>query len=97
MNDCDWVCAESEEQAKEFYKKETGFEKDEIENDFETWGEVPLSDTMYVTLDGLPTEELKVPQIMKQYGGEAWVKKPFAWVIEHEQIKSPCIISSTEY
>lgn len=48
MNECDWVCAETEEQAKAFYKKEVGFDDDEIEEDF--MGEVSLQGTM-VDLD----------------------------------------------
>lgn len=97
MNDCDWVCAENEEQAKEFYAKETGFEKEEVETDFTSWGEVPLSDTMYVSLNDLPSEEMFMPQVTKEYCGKTFVRKSFEWVIKHENIKNPCIISSTEY
>ena len=44
MNECDWVCAESEEQAKSFYLKTVGFDEEEIEEDF--IGEVSLQDTV---------------------------------------------------
>lgn len=93
MNDYDWVCAESEEQAKQFYFDETGVEY--IEEDFK--GEVSLTDTMYISLDDLPEEELSIPQVMQQRYGETWVQKTFEWVIKHENITYPCIISSTEY
>lgn len=66
----------------------------DIEEAFE--GEVPLSKTMYVSMDDLPVEELKIPQVMKPMGNEMWVEKPFAWVIENENITEPCIICSTE-
>ena len=95
MNDCDWVAAKSEKQAKEFYEKETGIARNEIDEDFE--GEISLERTMLLPLDDLPVEELKIPQNMKQIGGQTWVYKTFAWVIEHEKITSPCIICSTEY
>lgn len=98
MNDCDWVCAENEVQAKEFYEKETGFETEEIETDFTSWGEVPLTDTMYISVDDLPLEEQTLTQLnMRKVGGELFVLKPFSWVIENEKITKPCIICSTEY
>lgn len=93
MNDYDWVCAESEEQAKGFYFEETGVEY--IEEDFQ--GEVGLNNTMLVRLDDLPEEELSEPQVMRQIYGETWVFKSFEWVIAYENITKPCIISSTEY
>ena len=76
MNDCDWVAAESEEQAKEFYKKECGFDDDEINEDFV--GEVSLFDKMYVLASDVPEQEKPFPM-----HGELWVKKSFGWVIEH--------------
>lgn len=95
MNEIDHVCAESEEQAKKFYQETTGEDMQDIEESFE--GEVSLSETMYVSIDDLPKEELHFPQIMKRIGGELWVEKPFEWVIKNEKITEPCIICSTEY
>jgi hypothetical protein len=95
MNDYDWVYAESADQAKELYKKETGFDMDEIEEDFE--GEVSLDDTMLIDIDDLPTEELNQPQTMQHWAGSNWAVKPFSWVIEHQNITKSCIICSTEY
>ncbi|WP_106494918.1 hypothetical protein [Lentibacillus sp. Marseille-P4043] len=97
MNDFDWVCAESEEQAKEWYHNETSVDMKDIEEDFEIWGEVPLSDHMWLNESELPVEELKKSQIMERRFGELWIQKTFGWVIEHEKITKPCIISSTEY
>ncbi|WP_336822963.1 hypothetical protein [Sporosarcina sp. USHLN248] len=93
MNDFDWVCAVSEEQAKEFY--EQFIDRNEIEEDFE--GEVSLTETMWIPIDDLPVEELKKQQEMKMFYGEMHTKKTFHWVIENENIKEPCIISSTEW
>lgn len=42
MNDTEWVCAQSEEQAKGFYQEKVGFSADEINEDFQ--GEVSLKD-----------------------------------------------------
>lgn len=95
MNDCDWVCAENEGQAKEYYKKETGFNEDEIEEEF--LGDVSLQDEMLVEITDLPIEEQKQPQKLKEYGGSLFAYKTFEWVIAHENITKPCIISSTEY
>jgi hypothetical protein len=96
MNDCDWVAAETEEQAQEFYAKETGFDLEmEIKPDFE--GEVSLDNTMFVGLDELSEEEREKTQEIKQFGCESFVSKSFRWVIEKDKITEPCIISSTEY
>jgi hypothetical protein len=95
MNDCDWVCAESEEQAKGFYHELTGVDMIDIEEYFE--GEVSLSRTMYISLDDLPEEEMSMPQTTLERYGETWVLKTFEWVIKNDKITEPCIISSTEY
>lgn len=96
MNDYDWVCAENEKQAKEFYMKETGFDEDEIEEEF--LGIVNLNDTMLVSVDDLPEEEKMITQLdIRNIGGELFVHKSFSWVIEKENITKPCIICSTEY
>lgn len=95
MNDCDWVAAENEQQAKEFYAKETGFTVDEVNTDFV--GEVSLQEKMGVTYDELSNEEMnKVQEVFKGPDGPA-VLKTFEWVIEHDKITQPCIICTTEY
>lgn len=96
MNDIDWVCAESEQRAKEFYKKEVGFDDDEINEEFV--GEVSLNNIMYIHIDDLPLEEQHITQLnMRNVGGEIFIPMPFSWVIENEKITNPCIICSTEY
>lgn len=95
MNDCDWVCAETEKQAKEFYTNEVGYDEAEVNEDFE--GEVSLRDTMHIFADDLPLEEQQMAQMMFRRGGELHVLKTFEWVIKHNNITSPCIIASTEY
>lgn len=66
MNDYDWVCAESEQQAKEFYEKETGFTMYEVNEEFV--GEVSPSDTMLTHIDELPIEQQKEPQAIINNG-----------------------------
>lgn len=95
MNDCDWVCAETEEQAKEYYKKECGFDDEDINEGFV--GEVSLQDKMHILADDLPLEEQQMCQTMINIGGELHVLKTFEWVIKNDNITSPCIIASTEY
>ena len=96
MNDFDWVAATAEKEAKEFYRKECGFDEKEIEEYFV--GEVSLNETMWVSLDDLPREEWYITQTnMRNFGGETHVPKPFWWVIEQEKITKPCVIASTEY
>ncbi|KAB2391061.1 MULTISPECIES: hypothetical protein [Bacillus cereus group] len=97
MNDCDTVCAETEEQAKEFYKNECGFEEDEINEYFE--GEVSLQDKIHISIDDLPDEEQRIATIEPVFhrGGETCVLRTFEWVIKQNNITSPCIIASTEY
>ncbi|SEQ22967.1 hypothetical protein SAMN05216232_1968 [Virgibacillus subterraneus] len=97
MNDFDWVCAESEEQAKQWYHQETGVDMKDIDEDFEQWGEVSLADKMYIPIDDLPEEEKMSTQLdMKNFYGELCAAKTFDWVIKHENITKPCVISSTE-
>lgn len=96
MNDFDWVCAENEEQAKEFYEKESGFTREEIEDEFV--GEVPLTETMMIPFDELPPEEKATTTSadFKKFYGEIYVKRSFDWVIKNWELKEPCIIASTE-
>lgn len=95
MNDIDWVAAESEQEAKEFYAKEVGHTLEEVDHDYV--GEVSLSNTMFVEVDELPEEELRKAQVMKRVAGTLFAYKPFSWVIEHDNITKPCVIASTEY
>lgn len=97
MNDCDTVCAETEEQAKEFYKNECGFGDDEINEYFE--GEVSLQDKVHISIDDLPDEEQRIATIepVFQRGGDTCVLRTFEWVIKQNNITGPCIIASTEY
>lgn len=44
MNECDCVCAETVDQAKEFYQKAVGYDDIEVDNDY--LGEVDLQSTM---------------------------------------------------
>lgn len=57
MKNIDWICAETGEQAKQFYKNEVGYEEDEINEDFE--GEVSLQQKMFVPFEDLSPKEQK--------------------------------------
>ncbi|PEE04585.1 hypothetical protein [Bacillus pseudomycoides] len=95
MNDFDWVCAETEEQAKVYYKKECGFDDEDINEDFA--GEVSLQEATYVDIDELPESEKNNLQCGRPLGDSIVVRKTFEWVIKNDNITSPCIIASTEY
>ncbi|WP_251030089.1 hypothetical protein [Exiguobacterium sp. s181] len=61
MNECDCVCAKSEEEAKDFYMDAVGFTSEEVESDF--LGEVSLQEGVYDLndeggLDWITFEEL---------------------------------------
>ena len=92
MNDCDWVYAESEEQAKEFYSQ--FIDEEEIEEDFQ--GEVSITNRMLYEVSELPPEEQKLEQDTRKFGGVLCAYKTFEWVIKQDNIKAPCILASTE-
>jgi hypothetical protein len=92
MNDFDWVYAENEKQAKEYYVDLTDCDLDDIED----IKEVSMQDTMLYEVSKLPIEEQKMVQKMSWFGGELCAYKPFEWVIKQEGIEAPCIIASTE-
>ncbi|PGD58141.1 hypothetical protein COM40_12305 [Bacillus wiedmannii] len=95
MNDIDWVCAESEEAAKEYYKHECGIDDEDLSEYYE--GEVSLQETMLISVDDLPYEEQQQCQTMINRGGELVVLRSFEWVIKHQNITSACVIATTEY
>ncbi|EMY4797085.1 MULTISPECIES: hypothetical protein [Bacillus] len=97
MNDIDWVCAETEEQAKEYYKEECGIDDEDLNEYFE--GEVSLRETMLINIDDLPDEEQRVAIIepVVHRGGATCVLRSFEWVIKQDNITKPCVIASTEY
>ena len=93
MNDCDWVAAKNEEEAKKYY--EQFIDREEIEEDFV--GEVSLQECTYVDIDELPESEKDNFQCGRPLGDSIVVRKTFEWVIKNDNITSPCIIASTEY
>jgi len=95
MNDFDWVCAETEEQAKEYYKEECGIGDEDLNEGFV--GEVSLQEVTYVDIDELPESEKDNFQCGRPLGDSIVVRKTFEWVIKNDNITSPCIIASTEY
>lgn len=96
MNDCDWVKADTEEQAKVFYMKETGFDREEVDEYF--YGEVPLTDVMHLLEIDVPELDLNMYNFTKRklYGQDVY-EVPFWWVILQAGTGEPYIIASTEY
>ncbi|WP_338022323.1 hypothetical protein, partial [Bacillus manliponensis] len=66
-----WVYAETEEQAKEYYKEQTGFSDEDLNECYE--GEVSLQDKMYVEWNELSEEERQHCHTMLQYGDTSFV------------------------
>jgi hypothetical protein len=96
VNDYDWVAANSEKEAKEWYMNEFKLSEEDAFDDFH---EVDIDkEWMWFCWDDLPEEEKEwTVTDGKMIGGEFFVKRNFRWVIEHRKIDSPCIIASTEY
>lgn len=92
MNDYDWVYAENEEQAKEYYVNITKCSYDDLKD----IKEVNTDNTMYYEVSKLPIEEQKQPQEMGWFDGELCALKSFEWVIKQENLHTPCIIATTE-
>lgn len=93
MNDCDWVAAKSEEEAKVWYANECDFTQEEVNTDFE--GEVSLEDTMFLLEEDVPEVE-REKFSRDEVAGNVVYLVPFSWVIKHENITSECIIATTE-
>lgn len=91
FDNCDFVCAETLEQAIEFYTKETHLNESEIEVH-----EVSLHDRTPVSPASLP-DRRNVSVLDAVYiNGKLYVYRSFAWVIKNEGITKPCIIASRE-
>lgn len=95
MNEYDHVAAETEEQAKAYYKELCGFDDLEIEHEFE--GEVSLGNEMLIDVDDLPHEEKIQVQKMRNIGGHLYAYKTFEWVLKDDSQKEPYVICSTEW
>lgn len=93
MNDFDLVAHYSEEQAKEFYHNYTGVPMDDIEEDFLTWGEVPLTNKMYLPAQEVPEEYQDEPLVTMS---NEYYLVPFKWVLERFPDNYPGIIASGE-
>jgi hypothetical protein len=92
MNDSDWVYADNEEQAKNYYVNLTECNEDDLDN----VKEVSLQNTMYYEVNRLPNEEKDMAHEMGWFAGELCALKTFEWVIKQENIKTPSILATTE-
>ncbi|MBD8037114.1 hypothetical protein H9635_10185 [Solibacillus sp. A46] len=99
MDDFQWVAHYSEEQALEFYHKNTGVPMDELIESLEENGEIPLTDKMYWETSDVDVKE------MENEGFEHHPDSPFGdcyfvtfdWVIRKNPHSYPGFIASTEY
>lgn len=91
VNDCDWVAAKSFDEASEWYIKEYGAEDDECWLEYES----SLDDKVWVGIDDLSEEELRMTQTIK----DGFAHKTYKWVMEHiyQNKQTPYLIASTEY
>lgn len=96
MNDCDWVKADTEEQAKVFYMKETGFDREEVDADF--YGEVPLTDVMHLLEKDVPELDVHFYKFTtKILYGQLVYEVPFWYTILQMGTGEPYVIASAEY
>ena len=97
MNDYDWVCAESIEQANDWYKKE--FDLSEEEQPIEDVVEVPLElEFLWHHTDAeyyLNVSQLEVEYIGKEK--EKYYKVPFSMMIDLDDCEMPYVAGSTEW
>ncbi|WP_051359542.1 hypothetical protein [Paucisalibacillus globulus] len=97
LNEYDWIYAESEEQALEWYLEQTGLDKEEAYDDHYFEEIDPNVGTTLVHIDDLTLKELQMTQEMIRQGNNLLARKTYAQVIESENLTAPCIIASTEY
>lgn len=93
IDDCDWVAAETEEQAIEWYSKQVGVSKEELEII-----EVSLETTFLQPADEMTSVEEAQNFEKKTIGEEFFVKIPFSFTLQQlNEIPEPFIAGSTEY
>lgn len=95
FDDTVWIAAGNEVEAKNFAKKEFGWDELEVEEAYQ--GEVSLDKTMLIHPVDLPEEELRMAQEMELISESFYARRSFKWVIENQNITEPCIIGSTEW
>lgn len=95
FDDCDWVCAKNEEEAKNFY--EDYLTREEVEECFE--GEVSLNERMNINPKELTESEIvRVTEVLGIVPGESEFAVTFRdWIKVLLPINAPFIIASTEY
>ena len=95
MNDYDWVCAESIEQANEWYKKE--FDLSEEEQPIEDVMEVPL-ESKFLWHHTDAEDFFNVNKLEVEYiNEEKYYKVPFSMTIGLDDYEMPYIAGSTEW
>lgn len=98
FNEFDWVAAKTEQEARDWYMKQTGLnEEDAFDPTY--YGESDIDKGwMWYSFDDLPEEEKDNCAVdIRTFGQELFVKKSFRYVLNQENHTEPFIIASTEY
>ncbi|MDQ0158990.1 hypothetical protein [Alkalibacillus salilacus] len=95
MNEIDTVVANSEEEAKAFYKDFVDVNEEELHEDFV--GEVSLEKRMYVGLEMLTEEEKTQAREWINFEGEMLTPMTYKEVMQRKNQEAPYIISSTDW
>lgn len=97
LNDCDWVAAETLDQAVEWYMKETGLDREGALDPAHEPHECNLNETIWGTIDYLNDEEKQQARYYKEWDGELYARIPFSRIIEKDYKGEPFIIASVDY
>jgi len=100
VNDCDWVCAENKQQAKDWYKKEFLNEDDEFDEIEEANIDI---DELWFSIEAYDLKEYlrkygkKIVHFDRSGDCDFVVKITFREMIERDKPTCPYVICSTEY
>lgn len=97
MNEYDWIAAPSEQEALEFYMKDTGLTEEEAK-DPDWFGECNLDKGwMWFAWDDLTEEEKQWAYTdYKTFDGVLCVKRSFRYVLDHYKQTEPYYIASAD-
>lgn len=103
LNECDWIAANSQEEAIEWYMNETGLDyKDAVDESFleesdvvkeGMWSEIVFCEEEGISIEEIEREGYK----QKTINGETMVYVPFKKVLEIDKRTEPYFFCSTEY
>lgn len=96
LNKFDWVAATDLETAVQWYMKEHGLSREDAVDPHYVPYEESLSKPVWVDIEELTSEELKMPQIMRTSGDVREVKVSARRIIKKEYKGTPFVVCSTE-